>query len=65
MAPPHTLPDLRAAQVNFLPADKQKFILKALSTCRSQLDSFLSYLPKDAVQEMRKLVAEENELNKK
>jgi len=52
-------------QVNSLPADKQKFILKALVTARTQLDAFLGYLPPPLVADAKKLVKDENDLNQK
>lgn len=49
--------------VNVLEGDKQQFVIKALTTCRTQLDTFLSYMPPDVVKKATDIVAEENEAN--
>ena len=43
--------------------DKQEFVIRALTTCRTQLDTFLSYMPPDVVKKATDIVAEENEAN--
>jgi len=55
----------KSLQVNYLAPDKQAFVLKALSKSRTDLDTFLSYLPTNIVASQRALVADENDLNKK
>jgi len=55
----------KEVKVSELSKDKQKFILKALTSARDKLDSFLAYMPVAKVKEARNQVIFENDLNKK
>lgn len=46
-------------------AGKEPLILKGLEATGNQIDQFLSFFPKEEVESVKKLVAEENELNEK
>jgi len=50
-------------QANDLSAEQKKFVLAALQQTSSNIDSFLTMLPQDAVEAAAKQVAEENQLN--
>jgi len=55
----------REVKVSELGKEKKDFILKALTSARDKLDSFLAYMPVEKVREARSQVMLENELNKK
>ena len=46
-------------------ASKEPLVLKGLESTRKNIDEFLSYFPKNAVDEAREQLLKENELNRK
>ena len=46
-------------------AGKEAIVINGLKSVRRDIDEFLSYFPQDTVEEAKKKISEENELNYK
>lgn len=52
--------DNNSLNVDTISAEKKAFIIKALQSCRQELDGLLQYAPSDAVSDARAFIAKEN-----
>lgn len=46
-------------------AGKEELVLKGLDAAKSNIDKFLSYFPTGTVENVQKIIVQENELNEK